>query len=250
MVFSDYYKNVLITTNDSLNAKQLEDYLSEKLKKREFPKNSKIILLAGCHHEIDRNNTVKPNKTEFALLQGFYFKVFSTLAKIEDPPKSGKFIWDEMNYQRKVIPIANKESCDLKTFKSTYELSDLTKADLKDLAKGLLKSKRSCVIVFASCYSFGSSITDFLISKTVLSSLKLSKDKGELSGGKSFGIDNEQREILVPFLEVLYDCLFGFLRMTLKLKILPIFRKSRLGMLFFLDAMELENQCCYRMCWK
>ena len=202
MTFSDLYKNVLITTNDSLNAKQLEDHLSEKLKSKErFPENSEIIILAGIHHSLDEKNSVKVDKTDFALVQGFYYKLFSTLAKLKNP-ESGNFIWDEMKYQSKVILLASKENLNRKTFQITYELSDLTKRDLKSLAKDLLISERPSVVVFASCFSQKSSITDFLISNTVLASLNLSKERGDISGGRVYGIDNEQREILLNFMEV------------------------------------------------
>ena len=52
------------------------------------------------------------------------------------------------------------------------------------------------MVIFASCFSYYSEIKDFLCSQGVLAALNLNRDKGEITQGRIFALDHQQREIL------------------------------------------------------
>ena len=195
------YNNVFFSATEEINASQVAEYLKEKILERVFPKNTKIFLLAGHHHGKIHGEVVT-GRTDFTLLQGFYHKVFTDLMLLKDP-NAGVIPWKEMNYERQVIPISCKEHLDFKTFEATFELSDISNDDLKNFAKNLLERKNPSVVMYASCYSSESRIRDFLIKTTVLASLNLSKERGQLSEGKFYAMDDEQQEIFKEFLKVI-----------------------------------------------
>jgi len=198
------YNNVFFSATDEINATQVAEYLKKKILEKVFPKNTKIFMIAGHHHGKIHGEVVTA-QTDFTLLQGFYHKVFTDLMFLQD--HNGVIPWKEMNYERHVIPISCKEHLDFKTFEATFELSDISNDDLKIFAKDLLERKNPSVVMYASCYSSESRIRDFLIKATVLASLNLSKERGQLSEGKFYAMDAEQQEILKEFLKVIFFCL-------------------------------------------
>ena len=122
-------------------------------------------------------------------------KLFSTLLKCQDP-ETGESIWHQMEYSQELVPISALEDFDMKTFKSTYELTDLSKDDIKCLANRLRESTVPSVIIFASCFSFQSEIRELLIANGILASLNISKDRGEVSEGRVFALNDQQRDII------------------------------------------------------
>ena len=195
------YNNVFFSATDEINATQVAEYLKQKILERVFPKNTKIFMIAGHHHGKMADGKVVTGQTDFKLLQGFYHKVFTVLKNVKDP-MTGISIWKEMNYERHLQPISCKEILDDKTFETTYELSDISSDDLRNFAKSLLERRNPSVVVYASCFSFESSVKDFLIKTTVLASLNLSKERGKFSEGKFFAMDAEQQAIFKEFLKV------------------------------------------------
>ena len=111
-------------------------------------------------------------------------------------------MWEELNYNRSLVPISAKENMDPETCESTYELSEVSRWDVKQLAKKLRKSKRPSVLIFASCYSFQSEIRELLIANGILASLNISKDRGMVSEGKMFALDKQQQYVIDTIVEV------------------------------------------------
>ena len=68
--------NFFIVANDEINASELEEHLVEKVLAKVFPKFTKFFLIGGLHHGKDRSGKVTIGQVDFALLQGFYHKVF------------------------------------------------------------------------------------------------------------------------------------------------------------------------------
>ena len=60
--------------------------------------------------------------------------------------------------------------------------------------------------MFASCFSFNSSIKDYLYSKGVMASLSISQDKDKVTDGKLFSLDQDQRDVINRYEKVgLFD---------------------------------------------
>ena len=70
------------------------------------------------------------------------------------------------------------------------------------MARKLRKGKKPSLVVFASCFSFNSTIKDFLYSKGVMASLSISSDKGKVTEGKLFSLDQDQQDVIKRYDEV------------------------------------------------
>ena len=126
----------------------------------------------------------------YRLLQGFYGKVFSRLVKLKD--QSGNVIWDKMEYMLEMIPlVTNPAELDKSTYQpKDYFLNDLSRRVLKNLAEDLIERTKPYANIFASCYSFRSEINDILASNGLLASLNMSVDRGNVTSGNVFALDD------------------------------------------------------------
>ena len=189
-----------ITFTDEVDATQIVNYIEPKFIGKEFLPGTEFIIVAGSHHGLNKDGKVKLGSMDFKLLQGFYYKLFNTLQRHKN--SNGVSMWEEQGYKRSLVPISAKEKMDLETFESKYELSEVSRWDVKQLAKKLRKSKRPSVLIFASCYSFQSEIRELLIANGILASLNISKDRGMVSEGKMFELDKQQQEIIDTIVKV------------------------------------------------
>ena len=189
--------NSFITTTDEINAQEVLEYLTYRIKAGDFFEGTTICTVAGIHHGKDRYGQVVPGKTDYALLQGFFYKVFNGLNNMKDD-KSGKLIWNEMNFKKELIAI----TCDQNSVTGEFELSENSKADLKDLARKLVEQTKPYIVLFASCFSYQSTIRDFLVEQGVLATLDITNDRGKISGGRIFALDKVQREVQDELREV------------------------------------------------
>ena len=183
-----------ITSTEAITASDMTRELKRRILQKEFLPNTKFVMFSGCHHGKNRHGEVVLGQTDFILNQGFYHMVFTNLSELKD--EEGNNIWEEMNFKRKLITISTTETVDMKTFESEFHLSRLTKQDLKELADKICKQNRPIVLIFASCYSYYSSVKDFLAAEGVLAAININKDHGDISGGKIFALDPQQQEVL------------------------------------------------------
>ena len=116
--------NTFITASDEINAQEVQDYLTYRIKKGDFFEGTTFCTVAGIHHEMDHNRQVVPGHTDHTLLQGFFYKVFNGLSNFKNE-KSGRTIWKEMNFQKEFIAITCSESQQSREF----ELSENSKAE-------------------------------------------------------------------------------------------------------------------------
>ena len=107
-----------------------------------------------------------------------------------------------MKYTLEMVPVTSKAEFDMKTYQPVdYSLSDLSKEVLSNLAEELLERQKPYALIFASCFSYKSSINDVLAANGLLSSLNISVDKGTISSGSVFELDNQQKEIIRKFID-------------------------------------------------
>ena len=186
--------NHFISFTDEVSASDITEYMVPRIKRKEYQPGTHFIVVAGNHHG-KIGDKVEIGMTDFVLLQGFYHQLFTTLLECQDT-ETKESIWKQMGYSRELVPISAKEFMDEETFESTFELSALSKDDLECLAKRLRESSTPNVIIFASCFSFESEVRELLIANGILASLNISKDRGEVSEGRVFALNDQQKEII------------------------------------------------------
>ena len=186
-----------ITATVEIDATELETHIKERILNGDFFPNTKFVVVAGSHHGLNHSGEIVPGKTDYKLLQGFEYKVFNSLFQLND--SVGNNIWEQMNFSYELVTLACS-SDDGRYF----DLSKRSERKLTKLAKDLCDQTNPICVVFASCYSFQSPIKDFLIEKGVLAAIDISKDRGEISGGRIFAFDEDQKELNDLLREVLY----------------------------------------------
>ena len=186
--------NVFISATEEINASELQDYVVELVKSGVLPSGTKFYLIGGIHHRKSQDNEVVEGQTDFTLLHGFYHKLYSKIFNSNT--------WDEKKYDFVLVPITCSEELDFKTFHTTYKLSNISRRELSKLARKLLKGKKPSLIIFASCFSFESKVKDILYSKGVMASLSVSYEKGQVTGGKQFSLDQDQQDVIKRYEEV------------------------------------------------
>ena len=166
--------------------------------------------------DIDEDDKIgKPGETDRKLLQTFHFSLFSNLrnfcgdlycsncqkGKIEKCPNSptGSSLWDDMKYELKVIQLYTTKQKD-----KTHKISDISKGDIIKLSKELRQANHSSALIFASCFTFYSEIKELMIANGVLAALNINKDRGEITEGKAYQLDEQQQEIIDIVTEVCF----------------------------------------------
>ena len=186
--------NVFISATEEINATELQMYITNLVQEDVLPPGTVFYLIGGIHHGINRNGEVIEGQTDFTLLHGFYHKIYTSLIKLDT--------WNKKKHEFKLVPITCSSELNFKTFQETYTLSEISKLELSSLARKLRKGKKPSLVVFASCFSFNSTIKDFLYSKGVMASLSISSDKGKVTEGKLFSLDQDQQDVIKRYDEV------------------------------------------------
>ena len=189
------HNSCFISATEEITAGDLKEDLKTRILRGEFVPGTEFVMMSGNHHGKDSTGKVIVGPTDAVLTQGFYYSVFATLSKLEGKTP-GQTLWEEKKFDHSHINIFSAEEFDMKTFQSMYHLSEITKKDLKQLANKLHVQSKPIVVIFASCYSYYSEIKDFLCSQGVLATLNLNRDKGEITQGRIFALDQQQREVL------------------------------------------------------
>ena len=185
--------NVFISVTEEIKAGELQEYIVDLVKSGVLPIGTAFYLVGGIHHDINKLGNVTESKTDFTLLHGFYHKIYTSLINLKT--------WDKMNYDYELVPITCSEQVTFigASCHEAYQLSEISKREILKLTRKLLKRERPSLIVFASCFSFESAIKHFLYSKGVMASLSISYDKGQVSDGKQFSLDQDQQDIIKKY---------------------------------------------------
>ena len=186
--------NVFISAIEEINAHDLQTYLFELMLSEVLPSGTTFYMIGGIHHSLTQAEEVKEAKTDFTLLHGFYHQVYTKLIQLE--------IWNKMKYDFTLAPITCSEEIDTTTWQTAYKFSDISKLELTKLARKLIKGKKPSLVVFASCFSFYSTIKDYLYSKGVMASLSISYEKGKVTERKLFSLDQDQQDVIKRYDEV------------------------------------------------
>ena len=216
---------IFISAIDKVNYLDLLKYLKPKMYRTNltFPKGTIFYLLTGIHHDITAIEDGKPGRTDLSLLSQFHQAVRIYLRNfcghhdckqcqsiLTIKPCSSS-IWMEMDYRLKVLPLYTTPQSNKTGKKSYYELSEDSKLDLDDLSKDLCdrtkEHTKPTALIFASCYSMYSNITDILRANGILTIMNMSKERGEITEGKAFHLDEDQQDIISQLSQVVSDIL-------------------------------------------
>ena len=197
---------IFIASVTAINYIDLRKYLRPKLSRdaKVFPKKTVFYLLSGIHHGdggiIGHSDSSLNSQfqTLFKILSNFCGYLDCKECKsIRGKPCSSKLsVWKEMEYDFKIIPLDTIAHINNDLKDETFVLSERSEKDLMNLSKELTEQTRPSALIFASCHSLYSSITDILRSNGIIAIMNISKDLGEVTEGKVFHLDDQQREVL------------------------------------------------------
>ena len=197
---------IFIASVTAINYIDLRKYLRPKLSRdaKVFPKKTVFYLLSGIHHGdggvIGHSDSSLNSQfqTLFKILSNFCGYLDCKECKsIRGKPCSSKLsVWKEMEYDFKIIPLDTIAHINNDLKDETFVLSERSQKDLMNLSKELTKQTRPSALIFASCHSLYSSITDILRSNGIIATMNISKDLGEATEGKVFQLDDQQREVI------------------------------------------------------
>lgn len=208
------FNHVFIASTESINYLNLQNYLLPRISRgaNTFPRGTIFYLLCGIHHHPSAKYDGKPGPSDPSLNISFHYALFRSLSNFcgyleckncddffTKPCDSNLSVWKDMEYSDRIIPLytipeSNNEESEEE--EESYELSNKSKIDLENLSRDLLNQTKPTALIFASCYSLYSNITELLRSNGIVAVLNLSRDLGEVTEGKLFCLDNQQRNVI------------------------------------------------------
>ena len=111
-----------------------------------------------------------------------------------------------MKFKHKLIQLSTKKV----RGKDEYELSEMAKNRLQELARKLMKKDNPFTLVFASCYSNFSEISKILCANGIISLAQLVKEKGDVTEGRAFRLDVQQCKVISDLANVNCDSVHVF----------------------------------------
>ena len=207
---------IFIASVANISYFDLKDYLLPKISRnaKVFPKGTVFYLLCGIHHgpdgEIGRCDPSLNSQFHYTLFNNLqhccgYLECEECQGFLTEPCSSNQSVWDEMEYEDKIVPlytVAQDDNDDSDEEEEKYELSPRSKKDLMKLSKELTEQTRPSALIFASCNSLYSSITDILRANGIIATMNISKDLGEVTEGKVFHLDDQQKTVMSDIRDV------------------------------------------------
>ena len=188
-------KNQLISAKEAIRSKDLRKYLVENLS--HFPKGAVFRLYTGHHHheKLD-GGKVKIGESDSRLVAEYNDLIESFENECVDNCKECeecKFFhaWELGEY---TFDSVNSLSTEKKN--GEYKLRKSAKKTLQLHFDEISKSDVPNVIIFASCYSYYSEIKTIMISCGLISAVAVTTERGDITRGKYFICDPEQRAFL------------------------------------------------------
>ena len=204
-----HQNNIFITSKNEIKPIELQKYFMEKFASEtvSFPEGTTFYFITGFHHP---SSDGKPGETDFQLTRDFYDFMVPNLEKFCgnlncQNCKGPKFkpcvvpsIWNRMKYKHKSVQLSTKKV----RGKDTHELSEMAKTQLQELSRKLMKKDNPFTLVFASCYSYFSEISQILRVNGIISLAQLVKEKGDVTEGRAFRLDDQQLKVISDLAKV------------------------------------------------
>ena len=192
---------IFMTSLDEVSALEIRKELKQRIAGKEFPRGTDFKFVFGVHHgklgEIGEHD-----KALFYFHQMVFIPLKNFCGHIDckscgkDKCKPGPSFWDKMEYTCTPIPIFTEHQ------ESKNVLTDISKDDLNKLGHKLFHEENPSVLIFGSCFSNYSGINEILRENGVIAALNIMKDKGEVSSGKLYQLDECQRHVIQKCNEV------------------------------------------------
>lgn len=206
----DFQNDVFISAKDSIDDGHMINFLKYHMRREnvKFRKRTKFHLVCGIHHDSDG----RPVRTDLNLLKQFWDRAFRILQRYcgtpnceQKPCENGdkcedkeckdlchhasESIWNEYGFEVNDCQISVENE----------ELTDEAVMNLDSLSNELKKANQPNVVIFASCFSYYSKIRNHMVAKGVMSRLNIIKDRGDITGGRLFMLDEQQNKIINAF---------------------------------------------------
>ena len=207
-----HQNNIFITSKNEIKPIELQKYLMEKFTSEilPFPEGTTFYFITGFHHLPSSVQDGKPGMTDFRLSEDFYENLVSNLEQFCgnlncQNCKGTKFrqcaspsLWEKMKFKHKLIQLSTKKV----RGQDEYELSEMAKNRLQELARKLMKRDGPFSLIFASCYSYFSEISKILRVNGIISLAQLVKEKGDVTEGRAFRLDDQQSKVISDLAKV------------------------------------------------
>ena len=204
-------KDIFITCVDEISANDLLSYMIPKLSRENlaFPQNTIFYIIGGIHSHSD--GTL--GRSDPTLMGNFYFQFFDSLINVcgmsnckecRKPriQSHGTSVWKEMKYVHKAINLFSKPNIrmdDYKASEASYELSEVSINDLKQLALEIRTGTQPLVLIHAYCFSKYNVVNQILTKYGAMVRISLSS----MTNSRSIpALDSTQESIIEDFIEV------------------------------------------------
>ena len=196
--------NVILTTKDEISVQQVFNYLTTNLDR--FRIESEFVVLCGVHGS-NKGELGKGDEDFRYDYESMFRWCQSEKHYNRCSPKSAKpfQVIEEQKYQMgRVVEVTSKQD---ETKDKKYVLTDDSKETMKNEFERILTSENPTVLILASCWSFRSEISNILSAVGLYSALNLLEDHGEISAGRMFKLDTDQKDFLtsIAFDETIKD---------------------------------------------
>ena len=189
--------NVILTTKDEITVQQVFNYLTKNLDR--FRVGSEFVVVCGFHGS-DKGE-LKEYDEDFRYDYEMMMRWFKNHQKYSHQAQ----IIEERQYNMQTVVELN--SVKHESQEGKYVLDENSKDTLKNEFERVVSLDKPIVLVLASCWSFQSEISNILRAVGLYSALNLLEDHGEISAGKMFKLDNDQKDFLksIAFDETIKD---------------------------------------------
>ena len=175
--------DVIITTKDKISVEEVSNYLIQNA--NNFRLGSQFIVVCGVHGY--KNGEL--GEFDYDLLDDYN----SMFERFHRAPKFSHMteIIKEREFQMgTVLPVFSILR------EGKYFLYENSKMTIKIEFEKIMSLKRPIVLILASCWSFKSEISNILRSSGLYSALNIIEERGKITVGKLFKLDNEQQDLL------------------------------------------------------
>ena len=178
--------NVILTTKDEITVQQVFNYLTKNLDR--FRVGSEFFVVCGVHGS-DKGELMEGDE-DFRYDYEMMFRWFKNHKKYSRQAQ----IVEERCYNMETVVEVN--SVEHESQKGKYVLDENSREDLTNEFKRVISLDKPIVLVLASCWSFQSEISNILRAVGLFSALNLLEDHGEVSAGKMFKLDKDQKDFM------------------------------------------------------
>ena len=179
-----FEKNTIVTSTTNINKSDVEKYIVENLDN--FREGSHFIVMCGFH-----------GSPEGKLLEydpdfmSQYKSMFNSInRKHENKIKERKYL---MGQTIVLSPVPKK---------GLYDLAPSDKNEiLMKFKNDFVKKDAPYVFILATCHSYINEVNNILRSYGLYAALRISEDRGELTNGRIFQLDEGQKHVLQKIVE-------------------------------------------------